>query len=169
MMNKGLEVIEAHYLFDVEYDQIKTILHRESVVHSLVELDDTTILAHIGHPDMRVPINYALSYPKRIPFDGKRLSLSELGSIHFEELSIDRYPLLGMAIEAGKKKGLYPCTMNAANEAAVGLFLDGKITFLEIEEIVKHCLDHFEDDVLDLEHLIQRDLDVKEYVIKTFS
>jgi 1-deoxy-D-xylulose-5-phosphate reductoisomerase len=169
MMNKGLEVIEAHYLFDVEYDHIKTILHKESVVHSMVELNDSTILAHIGHPDMRVPINYALSYPKRIPFEGKRLSLSELGSIHFEELSYERFPMLQMAIEAGRKKGLYPCTMNAANEAAVRMFLEGKITFLEIEEIVEHCLIHFEDDVLDLDHLIQRDIEVKEYVLNKFN
>lgn len=170
MMNKGLEVIEAHYLFDIPYSQIKTVLHKESIIHSLVEFSDRSMLAHLGHPDMRVPINYAINYPNRIPYQGKQLDLVELGSLHFEELSFERFPLLELAIEAGMKKGLYPCTLNAANEGAVQLFLEDKITFLDIEAIVSECLKYFKDDqVVTLEKLLKRDLEVKEYVIKKYS
>lgn len=165
MMNKGLEVIEAHYLFDIDYDHIETVLHRESIIHSLVEFNDSSMLAHLGHPDMRVPINYAINYPNRVPYEGKRLNLVELGSLHFEELSYERYPLLKMAIDSGKKKGLYPCTLNAANEGAVELFLQGEITFLAIEEIVQECLDLFEDDQqVTLDKLLKRDQEVREYI-----
>ena len=170
MMNKGLEVIEAHYLFDIDYDSIKTVLHKESIIHSLVEFNDSSLLAHLGHPDMRVPINYAINYPVRVPYKGKKLDLVELGSLHFEELSYSRYPLLKMAVESGKKKGLFPCTLNAANEGAVQLFLDGVITFLKIEEIVEECLNTFEDDKLvTLEKLLRRDKEVKEYVKSKYT
>jgi len=170
MMNKGLEVIEAHYLFDVDYDDIKTVLHRESIIHSLVEFNDTSLLAHLGHPDMRVPINYAINYPERIPYKGKRLDLVELGSLHFEELSHERFPMLKYAYQAGREKGLAPCTLNAANEAAVALFLDSKIEFLEIEEIVLECLNQFNNDMdITLEKLLKRDIDVKNYVIEKYN
>ncbi len=170
MMNKGLEVIEAHYFFDVGYDQIKTVMHRESIIHSLVEFKDTAVIAHLGNPDMRVPINYALSYPKRIPFKGEPLDLIKLGSLHFEELSYDRYPLLKMAIDAGKSKGLNPATLNAANEAAVNLFLNSKISFLQIEEIVGECLEVFKNDlIITLEKVLDRDLKVKEYVYQKYN
>lgn len=170
MMNKGLEVIEAHYLFNIDYDHIKTVLHRESMIHSLVEFNDTSMLAHLGHPDMRVPINYAINYPERIPYQGKSLDLVELGSLHFEELSYERFPILKMAIEAGKAKGLAPCTLNAANEAAVELFLKGKITFLEIENIVSECIDIFENDFeVTLEKLMKRDQEVKEYTKQKYN
>ena len=169
MMNKGLEVIEAHYLFDLPYDKINTILHPESIIHSLVEFNDSSMLAHLGHPDMRVPISYAINYPDRVPFKGKKLNLSEVASLHFKELSFERYPLLKMAIEVGKKKGLYPCTLNAANEAAVSLFLEGKITFLEIEDIVKECINRFEDEEVTLINLLKRDKEVKDYVFNQFN
>lgn len=169
MMNKGLEVIEAHYLFDIPYENIQTVMHPESIIHSLVEFNDSSMLAHLGHPDMRVPINYAINYPERIPYQGKTLDLVELGSLHFKELSYERYPILKMAIDAGKKKGLYPCTLNAANEAAVSLFLEGKITFLEIEDIVLECVNRFEDGIVTLQSLLDRDLEVKEYVFKKFN
>jgi len=170
MMNKGLEVIEAHYLFDVDYENIETVMHKESVIHSLVEFKDTSIIAHLGNPDMRVPINYAINYPERLPYQGERLDLVKLGKMHFEELSYDRYPLLKMAIDAGKSKGLNPATLNAANEMAVHLFLNGKITFLEIEDIVEECLNVFKNDKnINLEKILQRDLDVKDYVLKKYS
>lgn len=170
MMNKGLEVIEAHYLFGIDYENIKTVLHRESIIHSLVEFNDSSMLAHIGHPDMRVPINYAIHYPDRVPYEGKSLNLIKLGSLHFEELSYTRYPLLRMAIEAGMKKGLNPCTLNAANEAAVRLFLDSKITFLQIEDIVSECIAEFEEDEeVTLQKLLDRDLQVKTYVSQKYS
>ena len=170
MMNKGFEVIEAHYLFDIEYDRIETVLHKESVVHSLVEFNDTSIIAHLGNPDMRVPISYALNYPLRTEYKGKSLDLVKLGSIHFEELSYERYPLLKIAIEAGKSKGLNPTTLNASNEACVSLFLSGKIKFLEIEEIVEECLNVFPNDFkVNLDKIIERDLEVKDYVYRKYS
>jgi len=170
MMNKGFEVIEAHYLFGVEYDKIETVLHSESVVHSLVEFNDSSIIAHLGNPDMRVPISYALNYPVRTKYSGESLDLIKLGSLHFEELSYKRFPLLKIAIEAGKSKGLNPTTLNAANEASVSLFLNGKIKFLEIEEIVSECLNVFPNDSnINLEKIIERDLVVKDYVLNKYS
>ena len=170
MMNKGLEVIEAHYLFNVEYSQIKTVMHRESIIHSLVEFNDTAVIAHLGNPDMRVPINYALSYPERTEYKGEALDLVKLGSLHFEELSYKKYPLLKMAIDAGISKGLNPATLNAANEAAVNLFLNGKITFLQIEEIVRECLEVFKNDLnITLEKILDRDLKVKDYIYRKYS
>jgi len=170
MMNKGLEVIEAHYLFDVEYSQIKTVMHRESIIHSLVEFNDTSVIAHLGNPDMRVPINYALSYPRRDSYNGKSLDLVKLGSLHFEELSYSKYPLLKLAIEVGISKGLDPTTLNAANEAAVNLFLNGKIMFLQIEEIVRESLNVFKNDLdISLKKILERDLIVKDYIFKKYS
>jgi len=170
MMNKGLEVIEAHYLFDVDYSQIKTVMHRESVIHSLVEFKDTSVIAHLGNPDMRVPINYALSYPRRDSYAGKPLDLIELGSLHFEELSYSKYPLLKLAIDAGISKGLNPTTLNAANEAAVNLFLNGKIMFLQIEEIVRESLNVFKNDLdISLRKILDRDLIVKDYIFRKYS
>ena len=170
MMNKGLEVIEAHYLFNIDYSQIKTVMHRESIVHSLVEFNDTSVIAHLGNPDMRVPINYALSYPSRAPYKGEALDLVKLGSLHFEELSYKQYPLLKIAIDAGKSKGLNPTTLNAANEAAVNLFLNGKITFLQIEDIIKESLEVFNNDLkITLEKILDRDLKVKDYIYRKYS
>lgn len=170
MMNKGFEVIEAHYLFGLSYDKIETILHTESVVHSLVEFNDSSIIAHLGNPDMRVPINYALNYPVRTKYNGESLDLIKLNSIHFEELSYKRYPLLKMAIDAGKSKGLNPTTLNAANEACVNLFLNGKIKFLDIEEIISECLNVFPNDLfISLDKIIERDLVVKDYVLRKYS
>lgn len=170
MMNKGLEIIEAHHLFDVSYDNIKTVLHKESIIHSLVEYHDMSMIAHLGNPDMRVPISYALHYPKRAPYQGKPLDLVGLASLHFEELSEKRYPMVAYARQAGRKGGYAPTVLNAANEAAVHLFLVGKISFLQIEEIVLQCLNKFEcNDELSLEHIIELDNLVKDYVLKTYS
>lgn len=137
MMNKGFEVIEAHHLFDVGYDKIKTIMHRESVIHSMVEYNDLGVKALLGAPDMRGPILYALLYPHHLPYNGEALDLIKLGTLHFEELDSKRFPCLKYAYEAGKKGGLYPTVLNASNEAAVKLFLEDKITFLDIERIIE--------------------------------
>ncbi len=170
MMNKGLEVIEAHYLFNVGYEKIKTVLHKESIIHSMVEFTDTSIIAHLGNPDMRVPINYALHYPKRMPYQGERLDFTKLKALHFEELSYERYPLLKCAIDAGIEGGLMPCILNAANEASVHLFLQGKITFLAIEDIVQKCLDVFENDHdISIEKILEKDQQVKDYVLRKYS
>ncbi|PLT31581.1 1-deoxy-D-xylulose-5-phosphate reductoisomerase [Peribacillus deserti] len=141
MMNKGLEVIEAHWLYQIPYDKIKVLLHRESIIHSMVEFHDSSIMAQLGTPDMRVPIQYALTYPDRIPFpSAKRLNLAEFGKLHFDEMDFNRFPCLRFAYEAGKAGGTMPAVLNAANEAAVASFLDGKIGFLEIETMIEKAL-----------------------------
>lgn len=165
MMNKGLEIIEAHHLFDVPYDKIDTVLHKESIIHSLVEYHDQSMIAHLGMPDMRVPISYALHYPNRAPYQGTALDLVTVGALHFEDLSEDRYPMLKYAKDAGIKGGYAPTVLNAANEAAVQLFLEGRISFLQIEEIVLQCSKQFVfDEPLSLERIIDIDTKVKHYV-----
>lgn len=142
MMNKGLEVIEAHYLFDLSYDKIETILHPQSVVHSMVEFVDMSIMAHLGTADMKIPIAYAMNYPDREPIEKtSQLDLAKLGRLDFKEMDFERYPCLAMAYEAGRKGQTYPLVLNAANEEAVRLFLADKISFLEIETIVRDALD----------------------------
>lgn len=141
MFNKGLEVIEAHWLFDIDYNDIEVVLHRESIIHSMVEFKDAAVMAQLGNPDMRGPILYALSGPKRLEIEGnKRLNLKEIGTLHFEEADFERFPALRLAFEAGRAGGSMPTVLNAANEVAVDLFLNGKITFLEIESIVEQAM-----------------------------
>ncbi|KFL44370.1 1-deoxy-D-xylulose 5-phosphate reductoisomerase [Lysinibacillus sp. BF-4] len=141
MMNKGLEVIEAHVLFDMPYDDIDVVLHRESIIHSMVEFDDTSVIAQLGTPDMRVPIQYALTYPNRIPLQGgKRLNLAEIGKLHFEEMNFKRYKALQLAYDAGRTGGTILTAMNAANEAAVAAFLRGEISFLAIDEMIERIM-----------------------------
>lgn len=145
MMNKGLEVIEAHWLFALPYDRISVLLHRESIIHSMVEFHDTSIIAQLGTPDMKVPIQYALTYPDRLPLkSGTRLNLAEIGKLHFKEMDFDRFRCLKFAYEAGKAGGTLPAVMNAANEAAVAAFLDDKITFLQIEDLIEKAMDGHE-------------------------
>lgn len=141
MMNKGLEVIEAHWLFDIPYEQIDVVLHKESIIHSMVEFHDKSVIAQLGTPDMRVPIQYALTYPDRLPLpDAKRLELWEIGSLHFEKADFDRFRCLQFAFESGKIGGTMPTVLNAANEVAVAAFLAGKIPFLAIEDCIEKAL-----------------------------
>ncbi|MDP4083068.1 MAG: 1-deoxy-D-xylulose-5-phosphate reductoisomerase [Bacillota bacterium] len=141
MMNKGLEVIEAHWLFDMPYDKINVLLHKESIIHSMVEFHDSSIIAQLGSPDMRVPIQFALSYPDRLPLSSsRRLNLAEVGLLHFQEMDFNRFRCLHFAIEAGKKGGTLPTVLNAANEVAVAAFLEGKVTFLQIEDLIEKAL-----------------------------
>ncbi len=144
LMNKGLEVIEAHHLFDVDYDHIKVLVQRESVIHSMIEMVDGSFLGHLGVADMRIPIQYALSYPERMPSPAKALDFAEVGCIHFERPDMVKFPLLGKAYEAGRSGGSMPVVMNAANEIAVHLFLDDKIGFLDIAEMVQRVMDKHE-------------------------
>ncbi|WP_018132525.1 1-deoxy-D-xylulose-5-phosphate reductoisomerase [Effusibacillus pohliae] len=134
LMNKGLEVIEAHWLFGLPYERIEVLIHPQSIVHSLVEFQDRSVLAQLGTPDMRVPIQYALSYPRRLAADWPSLDLLAVGTLTFREPDWDRFPILGLAYQAGKTGGSMPAVLNAANEAAVDLFLQEKIGFLEIEK-----------------------------------
>ncbi|MBT2755981.1 1-deoxy-D-xylulose-5-phosphate reductoisomerase [Mesobacillus foraminis] len=145
MMNKGLEVIEAHWLFSMPYEKISVLLHKESIIHSMVEFHDSSIVAQLGTPDMRVPIQYALTYPDRLPLpSGKRLNLAEIGKLHFTEMDYDRFRCLKFAYDAGRAGGSMPAVLNAANEAAVAAFLENRITFLEIEDLIQKVLDSHE-------------------------
>ncbi|MBD0380321.1 1-deoxy-D-xylulose-5-phosphate reductoisomerase [Paenibacillus sedimenti] len=144
MVNKGLEVIEAHWLFDLPYDQIDVIIHPESVIHSYVEFVDNSVIAQLGNPDMRVPIQYALTYPHRVSTPTKRLDLAAIGKLHFREMDFDRYPCLRMAYESGRQSGTTPTVFNAANEIAVARFLRGEITFLQIEHVIEAALQKHE-------------------------
>jgi len=167
MMNKGLEVIEAHVLFDMPYDKIDVLLHRESIIHSLVEYHDTSVIAQLGTPDMRVPIQYALSYPDRIPLqNGQRLNLAQIGQLHFQEMDFERYPALRLAYEAGRMGGTILTAMNAANEAAVAAFLQGKITFLEIDETIERVMQaHQNIAVPDLQTILHVDSETRKIVL----
>ena len=170
MMNKGLEVIEAHYLFDIPYDKIKTVLHRQSIVHSLVKFNDNSIKAQLGTSDMRIPINYALSYPKRIEFTESNLELDEICNLTFEKMDFNRFPLLKLAYECGIKKGNMPCIMNACNEACVELFLKGKISFLDIEKIILEEVykEEYREDIT-VEYLIDLDLKIKNQIFNKYK
>ncbi|MPQ25815.1 1-deoxy-D-xylulose-5-phosphate reductoisomerase [Bacillus paralicheniformis] len=142
MMNKGLEVIEAHWLFDVPYDRIFVLLHKESIIHSMVEFHDRSVIAQLGTPDMRVPIQYALTYPERLPFDeAKSLELWEVGQLNFAQADFERFRCLQFAYESGKIGGTMPTVLNAANEEAVAAFLSGRISFLGIEDIIEKALE----------------------------
>jgi 1-deoxy-D-xylulose-5-phosphate reductoisomerase len=136
MMNKGLEVIEAHWLFDLPFEQIKVLLHEESIIHSMVLFRDSAIMAQLGTPDIRVPIQYALSYPDRLSLQSERLNLAQVGQLHFREMDFKRYPCLQMAYDAGKIGGTMPTVLNAANEIAVSRFLQSEISFLHIEKVI---------------------------------
>lgn len=136
MMNKGLEVIEAKWLFGVRPDQIEVVVHPESIIHSMVEFDDGAVLAQLAHPDMREPIQYALSYPDRLTLDNRKLNFAELGQLTFYAPDIEKFPALGLAYEAIALGGNMPCIMNAANEVAVKAFLDGEIGFYDISGII---------------------------------
>ncbi len=141
LMNKGLEVIEAKWLFDLEFDQIDVVVHPQSIVHSLVEYKDHSTIAELGYPDMKVPIQYALTYPERRVNDLKPLSLSRIQELTFEEPRKDLFPCLDYAYQAGKIGGTMPAVMNAANEVAVDKFLNNEIKFLEIPKLISMVMD----------------------------
>jgi 1-deoxy-D-xylulose-5-phosphate reductoisomerase len=153
LLNKGLEVIEAHHLFAVPYERIDVVVHPQSIVHGMVRLNDGSSLAHLGHPDMRVPISYALHHPDRADVDVPGLDLAAVGELTFEAPDEGTFPCLRLAREAGRAGGTAPCVLNAANEVAVAAFLDGRIPFTAIPEVVEGTLDempataptHFED------------------------
>ncbi|UJF25763.1 1-deoxy-D-xylulose-5-phosphate reductoisomerase [Planococcus sp. 107-1] len=166
MINKGLEVIEAHVLFDFPYEDIDVLLHRESIIHSMVEFQDTSVIAQLGTPDMRVPIQYALSYPDRLPRpQAKRLNLAELGKLHFREMDYERFHALKLAFEAGKTGGTMTTVLNAANEQAVAMFLNEEIKFLQIEELIERAMHNHEViSVPDLETILHVDAETRKSV-----
>lgn len=144
LMNKGLEVIEAHYLFGVDYDQIDIVIHPQSIIHSLIELQDTSVLAQLGWPDMRLPLLYALSWPERIATDWSPLDLVKAGDLTFRTPDHQKYPCMNLAYSAGRAGGAMPAVLNAANEQAVALFLDGQIDFLAIPRLIELTCSQFE-------------------------
>jgi 1-deoxy-D-xylulose-5-phosphate reductoisomerase len=153
LINKGFEMIEAHHLFGVPYGRIDVVVHPQSIVHALVHLNDGASLAHLGYPDMRVPISYALSFPERADVEVPQLDLAATGSLTFEQPDVTAFPCLRLAREAGEAGGTAPCVLNAADEVAVAAFLDGALPFTAIAEVIEQALEsmparpvgHFED------------------------
>lgn len=143
LMNKGLEVIEAHFLFGLDYEDIEIVIHPQSIIHSLIELQDTSVLAQLGWPDMRLPLLYALSWPERIYTDWERLNLVKAGNLTFREPDHQKYPCMQLAYAAGKAGGSMPAVLNAANEQAVALFLSEKISYLDIARCIESVCDRF--------------------------
>jgi 1-deoxy-D-xylulose-5-phosphate reductoisomerase len=153
LMNKGFEVIEAHHFFGIPYERIDVVVHPQSLIHSLIALNDGSTLAHLGYPDMRVPISYALHYPERMPVDVPQLDLAAVGSLTFEEPDPETFACLRLALEAGATGGTAPTVLNAADEVAVAAFLEGRIPFTGIAAVIERTLEelpgrpvtHFED------------------------
>jgi 1-deoxy-D-xylulose-5-phosphate reductoisomerase len=153
LMNKGFEAIEAHHLFGVPYERIAVVVHPQSIVHSLIDLNDGATLAHLGYPDMRVPISYALHFPERADVDVPRLDLASVGELSFEQPDLETFACLRLALEAGRAGGTAPCVLNAADEVAVAAFLDGRIEFAAIAAVIEGVLEampaaavtHFDD------------------------
>jgi 1-deoxy-D-xylulose-5-phosphate reductoisomerase len=143
LMNKGLEVIEAHYLFGLDYDAIDIVIHPQSIIHSLIEMQDTSVLAQLGWPDMRLPLLYALSWPDRLYTDWEPLDLVKAGNLTFREPDHHKYPCMQLAYAAGRAGGAMPAVLNAANEQAVALFLAEKISFLDITRLIETTCDRF--------------------------
>lgn len=142
MVNKGLEVMEAKWLFDVDIDRVTVVVHPQSIIHSMVEYVDGAVIGQLGAPDMKLPIQYALTYPDRKPMKGNELDLFKIGTLTFEEPDLETFTGLKLALDAGHKGGSLPTVYNAANEKAVSLFLDNKISFLGIAELIEKCMDN---------------------------
>lgn len=172
LMNKGLEVIEAHFLFNCSYDDIQVLVHPESIIHSMVEYKDSSIIAQLGAPDMRLPIQYALNYPCRQGKIANSIDFYEISQLNFEKPDIDVFRCLKLAFIAGNRGGIMPTILNAANEVAVDLFLNKKIKFLEIANIIEDAMLNFEeymDRELTIDNIINIDNKVREYVINKNS
>ena len=167
LMNKGLEVIEAHFLFDCDYDNIEVVVHPQSIIHSMVEYKDASIIAQLGSPDMRLPIQYALNYPERKEKIANSISFYEIAQLTFEKPDLETFKCLDLAYKAGKEGGLATTILNGANEEAVALLLEEKIQFLQIAEIIEESLEYFKSEKtkeVTLENIIDLDEKVREYI-----
>jgi 1-deoxy-D-xylulose-5-phosphate reductoisomerase len=158
LMNKGLEVIEAKWLFGVECEDIEVYIHRQSIVHSMVEFVDGSVIAQLGVPDMKLPIQYAINYPNRFSRVGERLNLYEKNTLTFDKPDTKTFKCLKLAFDAINEGGIVPCLMNAANEVAVGAFLDGKIGFLDIAKVIEHTMYSRENEPATLKSVLDADL-----------
>ena len=158
LMNKGLEVVEARWLFDISESRIDVLVHRESIIHSLVEYEDRSMIAQLGLPDMRTPISYAMRYPERLPLDLPSLDLAEIGKLTFCKPDHDRFPCLNLGYESLRDGGTMPAVMNAANEIAVEAFLNGGIRFTGIADVIRHTMDaHTRREITDLDDALEAD------------
>lgn len=165
LMNKGLEFIEAKWLFDLDPDQIEIVVHRQSVIHSAVEYKDFAVIAQLGVPDMKIPIQYSLLYPERVECPTKPLSLTDYGTLTFDKPDYETFKCLSAAIEAISRGGAYPCLVNSANEEAVRAFLNNEIQFIKIGEIVSSILDKFpKTEISSYEEVVAADKLAREYV-----
>lgn len=175
MVNKGLEVIEAHYLFNCDYDKIETLLHKESIIHSIVEYCDNSQIAQLAQSDMRIPIQYALTYPNRLEFNlSNKLDLSEVGCLHFAKMDYQRFPMLSLAYEVGKLGGIMPTVYNVSNEVANMLFRKEKISFLEIEKIISDMCyiyrkNNISDSELTIEIILNTIKEVQSHILSLYS
>ena len=168
MMNKGLEIIEARWLFDVDVDNIDVVVHRQSIVHSLIEFVDNSVLAQLGLPDMRIPIQYALTYPERFPSPAKPLNLWEVGNLTFEKPDYDTFKCLKACKDALRAGGTAPAIVNGANEMANQLFRDGKIKFLEIGELVSESLNAVKSKpIADVADILSADSEARDFVLNS--
>jgi 1-deoxy-D-xylulose-5-phosphate reductoisomerase len=165
LANKGLELIEAHFLFGIGYDRIEVVVHPSSIVHALVRFRDGAVLAHLGYPDMRVPISFALTFPDRAPTPVPALDLAAGLTLEFHAPDLETFPLLRMAREAGERGGTYPCAYNAANEVAVAAFLEGRLSFLGIAKTVEAALEGVTGSPAnDLDELVEADAEARRLV-----
>jgi 1-deoxy-D-xylulose-5-phosphate reductoisomerase len=170
MMNKALEVIEAHWLFDMTVDKIEVLIHPESIVHSLVEFVDGSVIAQMGTPDMCLPIQYALTYPKRVAGIAERLRLEKIGKLTFEKPDFGKFRALALGFEVARAGGTAAVVFSAANEAAVQLFLAGKIRFVNIVELIEHCLNkHSYKKSVSLDELLEADAWARKEVIECLN
>jgi len=170
LMNKGLEVIEAHYLFGLDYDHIEIVIHPQSIIHSMVELADSSVLAQLGWPDMKLPILYCLSWPERIHTPWPRLDLTQVGQLTFRQPDQQKYPCMALAYAAGRAGGTMPAAMNAANEQAVALFLEERIHFLDIPPLIEQVCDRHRNDLRSdpsLEDVLATDAWARRAVLET--
>ena len=168
LANKGLELLEAHFLFGLDYDRIEVVIHPTSTVHALVRFRDGAALAHLGYPDMRVPISFALTYPERDATPVPQLELAAGLTLEFEAPDLETFPLLGLARRAGEQGGTYPCAYNAANEVAVATFLEGRLPFLAIAETVEETLGEVDGaPARDLTELVEADAEARRLAERT--
>ena len=170
LMNKGLEVIEAHWLFDCPYKDIEVVVHPQSIIHSMVQYTDGAVIAQLGVPDMKLPIQYALNYPNREGNISEKLDLFKIRELTFEKPDLDTFKCLKLAYEAGEKGKLMPTILNGANEVCVELFLNKKITYLQIPEIIEECMNTFDyNKEVTLDNLINLDKEVRQYIYEKYN
>lgn len=170
LMNKGLEFIEAMWLFSMPPEKIDVVVHPQSIIHSMVEYVDGSVMAQMGAPDMMIPIQYALTWPHRYESPAKHLDLLSCGDLTFKKPDTETFTCLADCIEAAKRGGLYPCVLNGANEEAVSLFLQDKIAYLDLFDAVRQALDHFDfGDYNSVEEVLEADRKAREFVRETFT